>query len=63
MGWGENPINWITEIQAGTFQVGTQLDSIGHIQIGERFYNGWTTRAGGRSGASTASAWRRCRRW
>ncbi|MGB7933125.1 MAG: cyclase family protein [Gammaproteobacteria bacterium] len=43
-GWGRNQINWITEIQAGTFQVGTQLDSIGHIQAGERFYNGWTTR-------------------
>lgn len=42
-GWGRNQINWITEIQAGTFQVGTQLDSIGHIQIGDRFYNGWTT--------------------
>jgi kynurenine formamidase len=24
--------------------VGTQLDSIGHIQIGDRFYNGWTTK-------------------
>lgn len=43
-GWGENEINWITEIQAGTFQVGTQLDSIGHIQIGDRFYNGWRVR-------------------
>jgi kynurenine formamidase len=43
-GWGREQINWITEIQAGTFQVGTQLDSIGHIQIGDRFYNGWTTR-------------------
>lgn len=42
-GWGKNQINWITEIQSGTFQVGTQLDSIGHIQIGERFYNGLTT--------------------
>jgi kynurenine formamidase len=42
-GWGRNAINWITEIQAGTFQVGTQLDSIGHIQVGDRFYNGWTT--------------------
>lgn len=40
-GWGKNEINWITEIQSGTFQVGTQLDSIGHIQIGDRFYNGW----------------------
>ena len=43
-GWGKNQINWITEIQSGTFQVGTQLDSIGHIQIGDRFYNGWKTR-------------------
>jgi kynurenine formamidase len=43
-GWGRNQINWITEIQAGTFQVGTQLDSIGHIQIGDRFYNGWSVR-------------------
>jgi kynurenine formamidase len=43
-GWGKNQINWITEIQAGTFQVGTQLDSIGHIQIADRFYNGWTTK-------------------
>jgi kynurenine formamidase len=43
-GWGLNRINWITEVQAGTFQVGTQLDSIGHIQIGDRFYNGWSTK-------------------
>lgn len=40
-GWGKSEINWITEIQTGTFQVGTQLDSIGHIQTGDRFYNGW----------------------
>jgi kynurenine formamidase len=43
-GWGRNQINWITEIQAGTLQVGTQLDSIGHIQTGDRFYNGWRAR-------------------
>lgn len=43
-GWGLNEINWITEIQVGTFQVGTQLDSIGHLQIGDRFYNGWRSR-------------------
>jgi kynurenine formamidase len=42
LGWGKAEINWITEVQTGTFQVGTQLDSIGHIQIGHRFYNGWT---------------------
>jgi len=43
-GLGRNQVNWITEIQSGTFQVGTQLDTIGHLQIGDRFYNGWTTR-------------------
>lgn len=49
-GWGKNQLNWITEIQAGTFQVGTQLDSIGHLQIGDRFYNGLT-------GAEVVEAW------
>ena len=43
-GWGKNHLNWITEIQAGTFQVGTQLDSLGHLQIADRLYNGWRTR-------------------
>lgn len=43
-GWGRSEINWITEVQSGTFQVGTQLDSIGHIQTGDRFYNGWRAR-------------------
>jgi kynurenine formamidase len=43
-GWGRNAINWITEVQAGTFQVGSQLDSIGHIQLADRFYNGWRVR-------------------
>ncbi len=43
-GWGKNHLNWITEIQAGTFQVGTQLDSLGHLQIADRFYNGWRAR-------------------
>jgi kynurenine formamidase len=42
IGWGRNRVNWIGELQTGTFQVGTQLDSIGHLQIGQRFYNGWT---------------------
>lgn len=43
-GWGRSQINWITEIQTGTFQVGTQLDALGHIQVGDRFYNGWTSK-------------------
>lgn len=50
-GGGKNAINRIAAIQVGTFQtdtfqVGTQQDSIGHIRIGDRFYDGWTTRDG-----------------
>lgn len=39
-GWGENQINWITEIVHATFQIGTHLDALNHLQIGQRFYNG-----------------------
>ncbi len=42
-GWGRNRLNWITEIVTGTFQIGTQLDGLNHLQIGDRFYNGWRT--------------------
>lgn len=42
-GWGKNQINWITEIVTGTYQLGTQLDGLNHLQIGNRFYNGFTT--------------------
>lgn len=40
-GWGKNQINWVTELVNGTYQVGTQLDGLNHLQIGERFYNGY----------------------
>jgi kynurenine formamidase len=39
-GWGLNHLNWITELVTGTFQIGTQLDGLNHLQIGDRFYNG-----------------------
>ena len=39
---GENQVNWVTEIVSGTTQVGTHLDALSHLQIGERGYNGWT---------------------
>jgi kynurenine formamidase len=39
---GENQVNWVTEIVSGTMQLGTHLDALGHLQIGERGYNGWT---------------------
>lgn len=41
-GVGENEVNWITEIVSGTMQLGTHLDALSHLQIGERGYNGWT---------------------
>lgn len=42
-GWGENQVNWITELVTGTLQIGTHLDGLNHLQIGDRFYNGWRT--------------------
>lgn len=43
-GWGKNKINWITELVTGTMQIGTHLDGLNHLQIGDRFYNGFQTR-------------------
>ena len=34
--------NWITEIVTGTQQLGTHIDTLGHLQVGRRGYNGWT---------------------
>jgi kynurenine formamidase len=39
---GENHVNWVTEIVSGTMQLGTHLDALSHLQIGDRGYNGWT---------------------
>jgi kynurenine formamidase len=41
-GLGANRVNWITEQIAGTQQLGTHLDALCHLQIGDRGYNGWT---------------------
>jgi kynurenine formamidase len=41
-GVGENQVNWITEVFSGTTQLGTHLDSLGHLQMGDRGYGGWT---------------------
>ena len=41
-GVGENDVNWITEQVAGTMQLGTHLDALSHLQVGDRAYNGWT---------------------
>jgi kynurenine formamidase len=39
-GVGENCVNWITEVVSGTTQLGTHLDALSHLQIGDRGYNG-----------------------
>lgn len=39
---GENDVNWITEVFSGTTQLGTHLDTLGHLQMGERGYGGHT---------------------
>jgi len=41
-GIGENQVNWITEVLSGTTQLGTHLDALSHLQIGDRAYNGRT---------------------
>ncbi|MER3554113.1 MAG: hypothetical protein C4331_07145 [Meiothermus sp.] len=41
-GWGENGLNWVIETVYATSQMGTHLDGLNHLQIGERFYNGHT---------------------
>jgi kynurenine formamidase len=39
-GVGENRVNWITEVISGTTQLGTHLDALSHLQLGDRAYNG-----------------------
>ncbi len=41
-GIGENKVNWVTEAVSATMQLGTHIDALSHLQIGERGYNGWT---------------------
>jgi kynurenine formamidase len=41
-GLGDNHVNWVIESLSGTTQLGTHLDALSHLQIGDRGYNGWT---------------------
>jgi kynurenine formamidase len=41
-GVGENDVNWVTEQVSATMQLGTHLDALSHLQIGDRGYNGWS---------------------
>jgi kynurenine formamidase len=43
-GVGDNQVNWITEIISATMQLGTHLDALSHLQMGERGYGGYTVR-------------------
>ena len=39
-GWGRNDVNWVVEQITATQQMGTHLDGLNHLQVGERTYNG-----------------------
>ncbi len=41
-GLGDNQVNWVIENVSATTQLGTHLDMLNHLQIGDRGYNGWT---------------------
>jgi kynurenine formamidase len=41
-GVGDNRVNWVIEIVSSTTQLGTHLDMLNHLQIGDRGYNGWS---------------------
>jgi kynurenine formamidase len=39
---GDNDVNWITEVFTATTQLGTHLDTLGHLQMGGSAYGGPT---------------------
>jgi kynurenine formamidase len=39
-GLGQNHVNWIVEQVASTSQLGTHIDALSHLQVGDRIYNG-----------------------
>jgi kynurenine formamidase len=39
-GWGRNNVNWVVEQVTATQQMGTHLDALNHLQMGDRTYNG-----------------------
>jgi kynurenine formamidase len=40
--FGDNEVNWVTEQVSATMQLGTHLDALSHLQMGDRGYNGWS---------------------
>ncbi|MEZ4666409.1 MAG: cyclase family protein [Anaerolineae bacterium] len=41
-GWGQNSVNWVIDVVSATSQMGTHIDGLNHLQIGDTFYNGFT---------------------
>jgi kynurenine formamidase len=39
-GLGDNSVNWIVEQVTATQQMGTHMDALNHLQVGDRTYNG-----------------------
>ena len=39
---GDNDVTWITEVFSATTQLGTHLDTLGHLQMGDRAYGGYS---------------------
>jgi kynurenine formamidase len=39
-GWGRNAVNWVVEQITATQQMGTHMDALNHLQVGDRTYNG-----------------------
>src|SRR4051812_40415089 len=39
-GWGRNAVNWVVEQITATQQMGTHMDALNHLQVGDRSYNG-----------------------
>jgi kynurenine formamidase len=39
---GDNEVKWVTEQVTATMQLGTHLDALSHLQMGDRGYNGWS---------------------
>src|SRR4051794_1008830 len=39
---GDNDVNWVIDIQSGTQQLGTHLDALSHLQMGDRCYGGFS---------------------
>jgi kynurenine formamidase len=39
-GWGRNDVNWVVEQVTATQQMGTHMDGLNHLQVGDRTYNG-----------------------